>query len=70
MQCISEEVSPIKDSYIGYIKKDKSALDRNPKTVNRLSSTLLGMGFGEIVKNMERPAESNRQMGGRLQKLD
>lgn len=63
LQCISGEVSPIKDSYIGYIKKDKSALDRNPKTVNRLSSTLLGMGFDEIVKNMERPAESNRQMG-------
>lgn len=63
IQCITSEVSPIKDSYIGYIKKDISALDRNPKTVNRISSTLFGMGYERIIKNMERPAESNRQMG-------
>jgi hypothetical protein len=30
------ELFPIKDSYVAYLKRDKRAIDRNPKTVNRL----------------------------------
>jgi len=27
---------PIKDSYIAYLKRDSSAIDRNPRTINRI----------------------------------
>ncbi|MBI3754448.1 MAG: restriction endonuclease, partial [Deltaproteobacteria bacterium] len=30
------ELFPIKDSYVAYLKRDKSALERNPATVARL----------------------------------
>ncbi len=63
LECIKGEVSPIKDSYIGFIKKDKSSLDRNPRTVNRLFGLLNELGYEQIIDQMERPAESNRKMG-------
>ena len=30
------DLFPIKDSYIAYLKRDKTALERNPKTINRV----------------------------------
>lgn len=32
---------PIKDSYVAYLKRDISSLERNPKTVSRLCGRLL-----------------------------
>lgn len=63
LECIQSKVSPIKDSYIGFLKHDKGALDRNPATVNRLGQALMDMGYDKIIAEMERPAETNRQMG-------
>ena len=31
-------VFPIKDSYVAYLKHDNSAIDRNPNTVDRITS--------------------------------
>ncbi len=30
------DLFPIKDSYVAYLKRDKSAIERNPQTINRL----------------------------------
>lgn len=30
------DLFPIKDSYIAYLKRDKEAIERNPKTINRI----------------------------------
>lgn len=57
------ELFPIKDSYVAYFKKDKSAIDRNPNTVDRIFGMLIDMGFDEIIDKASVPKETNRQIG-------
>jgi hypothetical protein len=54
---------PIKDSYVAYLKRDKSALKRNPATADRLAGRLYEMGLDEIFSRSSEPKETNRQMG-------
>lgn len=54
---------PIKDSYISYLRKDRSALQRNPETVHRIAARLRAMGPTEIFKVASQPKETNRQIG-------
>jgi len=54
---------PIKDSYVAYLKRDKSALKRNPATVARLSGRLYEMGLDTIYPHCSEPKETNRQIG-------
>ena len=35
------DLFPIKDSYVAYLKRDKASIERNPKTINRISGRLL-----------------------------
>lgn len=34
------DLFPIKDSYVAYLKRDKSSIIRNPETINRLAGRL------------------------------
>ncbi|OGI66468.1 restriction endonuclease [Candidatus Nomurabacteria bacterium RIFCSPHIGHO2_01_FULL_39_10] len=54
---------PIKDSYVAYLKRDKKASERNPKTVARLSGRLYEMGLDTIYARCSEPKETNRQIG-------
>ena len=54
---------PIKYSYVSYLKNDRSAIDRNPKTVERIASYLYEMGLEGILDKTSAPKETNRQMG-------
>ncbi len=54
---------PIKDSYIAYLKRDHSAIERNPKTVNRICGRLYEMGLDKIYARCSVPKETNRQIG-------
>ena len=54
---------PIKDSYISYLRKDRTAIGRNPETVRRISARLRAMGASEIYKAASQPKETNRQIG-------
>lgn len=60
---LKQEIFPIKDSYVAYLKRDKTALERNPATVSRLSGMLIEMGFDEILNKTTVPKETNRQIG-------
>lgn len=60
---LDQEVFPIKDSYVAYLKRDKSAIERNPNTVDRLFGMLVDMGFDEIIDKATVPKETNRQIG-------
>lgn len=60
---LKQEIFPIKDSYVAYLKRDKGAIDRNPNTVNRLFGMLVDMGFDEIIEKTTVPKETNRQIG-------
>lgn len=60
---LEQEIFPIKDSYVAYLKRDKTAINRNPFTVNRLSGMLYEMGLEEIFDKTTVPKETNRQIG-------
>ena len=57
------DVFPVKDSYVAYFKRDHSAIERNPKTVDRIAGTLYQMGFDDMIENCIAPKETNRQIG-------
>lgn len=48
-QLLKFELFPIKDSYISYLKRDSSAIERNPRTINRICGRLYEMGH--MVEN-------------------
>ena len=57
------DLFPIKDSYIAYLRKDNSSLDRNPQTINRIAGMLYDMGLNKIYEKCCEPKETNRQIG-------
>jgi hypothetical protein len=57
------DLFPIKDSYVAYLKRDKSAIGRNPRTINRICGRLYEMGIGKIYEQCSIPKETNRQIG-------
>jgi len=60
---LSLDLFPIKDSYVAYLKRDPTAISRNPATVDRLYGRLLELGLDEIWKRCSEPKETNRQIG-------
>ncbi|MFH1337552.1 MAG: restriction endonuclease [Nanoarchaeota archaeon] len=60
---LSLDLFPIKDSYVAYLKRDKTALERNPNTVDRLFGRLNDMGLDKIYEKCSEPKETNRQIG-------
>lgn len=60
---LSLDLFPIKDSYVAFLKRDKSAIDRNPETVNRLYGRLRELGLNGILEHSSEPKETNRQIG-------
>jgi hypothetical protein len=57
------ELFPIKDSYVAYLKRDKSSIERNPKTIDRLSGRIYEMGLDKVFEKAAEPKETNRQIG-------
>lgn len=60
---INLELFPIKDSYVAFLKRDSTAIKRNPKTVSRLCGRLYEMGLDKIYEKCSEPKETNRQLG-------
>lgn len=54
---------PIKDGYVPYFRRDKSAIERNPNTVNRICGRVRELGLDGIYEKCTQPKETNRQMG-------
>ncbi len=54
---------PIKDSYVAYLKRDRNAISRNPKTINRLAGRVYELGLNKLYEKCSEPKETNRQMG-------
>ena len=57
------DLFPIKDSYIAYLKRDKTAIERNPQTVNRICGRIYELGLENIFARCSEPKETNRQIG-------
>lgn len=62
-ELLKMELFPIKDSYIAYLKRDKSAIKRNPRTISRIAGRLYEMGLNKIYEKCTEPKETNRQIG-------
>lgn len=64
LRCLLKlKLFPIKDSYVAYLRRDKTALSRNPATVDRLCGRLYQMGINDIFNECSTPKETNRQIG-------
>lgn len=57
------DLFPIKDSYVAFLKRDPTAVKRNPKTIARLCGRLYEMGLDKIWEKCTEPKETNRQIG-------
>jgi hypothetical protein len=57
------DLFPLKDSYVAFLRDDLSAIERNPRTVNRLCGSLYQMGLEKMFDKCTEPKETNRQMG-------
>lgn len=57
------ELFPVKDSYVAYLRRDASAIERNPATVARICGRLYEMGLAKIQERATEPKEINRQIG-------
>lgn len=57
------DLFPLKNSYVAYLKRDKHALERNPKTLRRLAAEIREMNLNELYDKCSQPKESNRQIG-------
>lgn len=53
------EKFPYKDSYVGFLRKDRTAIARNPKTVERITNRLYGMGIDHVIEGVIQPKEAN-----------
>jgi hypothetical protein len=62
-ELLKMDLFPVKDSYIAYFKHDPSALNRNPRTINRICGRLYEMGLNKIYERCSEPKETNRQIG-------
>ena len=62
-ELLNLDLFPIKDSYVPFLRKDKSSIERNPNTVNRIAGNLYAMGLNTIFDRCTEPKETNRQMG-------
>ena len=57
------DLFPVKDSYIAYLKRDSTAIERNPETINRICGRIYDLGLPKIYERCSEPKETNRQIG-------
>ena len=60
---LDAELFPLKDLYVTFMRHDRTAIIRNPQTVNRIAGTLYQMGIDAVIEKCTAPKEANRQMG-------
>lgn len=60
---LSLDLFPVKDSYVAYLRRDKSAIERNPNTINRICGRLYELGLNKLYERCSEPKETNRQIG-------
>jgi hypothetical protein len=64
----SSDIFPVKDSYIGFLKKKKQSIEENPETIKRIAKRLHNLGFEKMIQEASRPVETNRQLGPAFRK--
>lgn len=57
------DLFPIKDGYVPYFRRDQTAIQRNPETVNRICGRVRELGLDKLWEKCTEPKETNRKMG-------
>ncbi len=57
---------PYKDSYVAFLRRDRSAIERNPQTVQRISDRLYDMGIENVIAGVSQPKEANTRRGNQF----
>lgn len=60
------EKFPYKDSYVGFLRKDRDAIERNPITVGRICARLYTMGIDGLISGVTSPKEANTRRGNQF----
>jgi hypothetical protein len=60
------EKFPYKDSYVGFLRKDRTAIERNPETVRRICDRLFGMGLENVINGITQAKEANTRRGNQF----
>ena len=60
---ITQKKFPILDPYLGSLREDDSAIERNPDTIQRIARILYTIGLDKIIEGIEEPPQANRQLG-------
>jgi len=68
LELLKLEKFPIDDPYIGFLRKHKEAIGKNPKTVKRIGRKLLKMGFDDILLGASKEKSASRQFGQMFRK--
>lgn len=57
------EKFPYKDSYVAFLRKDRTAIERNPRTVERIWQVLYKMGLDKVLDGIKQSKEANMRRG-------
>ena len=60
------EKFPYKDSYVGFLRRDRTSIARNPQTVERICDRLYQMGFENVIAGATQPKEANTRRGNQF----
>src|SRR5258706_10289223 len=60
------EKFPYKDSYVGFLRKDRASIDRNPETVKRICDRLYEMGIESVISGVTQAKEANMRRGNQF----
>ncbi len=60
------EKFPTKDSYVGFLRRDRGSIERNPETVGRICTHLYEMGIENVMGGIMQPIEGNRRRGNQF----
>ncbi len=59
---------PYDESYAKFLRVDPAAVDRNPKTVDRICGILFDMGLEKVVAGATAPKEANTRRGSEFKR--
>ncbi len=54
---------PIENPYVSFLSRYKEAIDKNPKTVQKICDELFKMSYDELKEKLESPKKASRRMG-------
>lgn len=57
---------PYNDSYVGVLRSDPGAIERNPETVKRICGHLYSMGVERVIMGITAPKEANTRRGNQF----